>query len=248
MKSPKFVILSYPRTGSTLLCRALNKHPDLSVQDEILHPNESNMVRWREHVGYSNLETIKDDADGEFNRIKKVPEDFLANAFDHLNGFKILYVQILPDSPIWEQLIELDVKIIYLERNLLCSAFSFKHCMVSGAWTAFNDQYLPHVNFEMNPVWLTDYLEKIQNIQEGISRKLTTLTSMNVKYNDLVKNWNKEISDIQYFLDIKQGTLPKITTKRTKMPFESLITNYGGIRKHILKSKWSQLLKKKTIL
>lgn len=116
-----FVLFAQARSGSTVLCRALQLHPQLRVA---LEPFQSNYHTWKpDEPDYINL--IVDI---------RTLEEQLAVLFSKYDGFKVLDYQ-LPEELYTHMLMRPDIKVIALRRrNILQQAISGFIAEQTGIW------------------------------------------------------------------------------------------------------------------
>src|SRR6478609_738048 len=121
----KFVIFTLPRTGSTLLSKSLNKHPDIFCDDEIFHfsfrdyfsPNQFRFIKLRfvpKKINYLiNFPATYLRLPGFLKKyfVNKKGEHFKAR------GFKFMYYQTLYMPGLIDYLKKNDIKVILLLRE-----------------------------------------------------------------------------------------------------------------------------------
>ena len=105
----KFIILCYPRTGSTLLITALGAHPNINQGMELFNPEQEGndpWVHWRKatfealygsHDSYLNADGY---LDGNRFDLRLLASEF----FKVFDGTKIMYDQLHRRSHVWDYL------------------------------------------------------------------------------------------------------------------------------------------------
>jgi LPS sulfotransferase NodH len=142
----KFIILCYPRTGSTLLITALGAHPKINQGMEIFNPEQEGddpWVHWRKatfkrlygnHDSYLNTDG---NLDGNRFDLSLLAIEF----FKEFNGTKVMYDQLDRCSKVWDYLRSLDdLRVIVLRRNVVEAAVSFRIAMETNIWFAPNEK------------------------------------------------------------------------------------------------------------
>src|SRR6516165_748689 len=124
----KFIILCYPRTGSSLLIRALGDHPAISQAFELFNPileGTAPSDDWRKKV----LIELYGKQDSYLDPIGLLDADrfdlslLAMRCLQDFNGTKVMYDQISPRSKAWHYIQSLeDLRVIILERNVVESA------------------------------------------------------------------------------------------------------------------------------
>lgn len=243
-----FLIITHARSGSTLLSRSLNMHPDLNVQVEILHAIEPSVVSWRkkyvqELYGIENFNFIYDDiytriADEYdlFPLVKKVLKD--------CNGFKILVQQLPMNYKIWQQISSLEnLKIIFLRRkNLLEAALSLKLAQKTKIWQRkIGDPIVVDEKIKIEPSFIKDFFEYNERSFQELTKIFKNHKCIDVTYEDLIRNWDQNIETIENFLNVKKTILPFSTEKRTKSKPKNLIENFEELSKEFINTKWKNM-------
>jgi len=141
----KFIILCYPRTGSTLLITALGTHPNINQGMELFNPEQEGndpWVHWRKatfealygsHDSYLNADGY---LDGNRFDLRLLASEF----FKVFDGTKIMYDQLHRRSHVWDYLRSLDdLRVIVLRRNVVEAAVSFRTAMETNIWFVPNE-------------------------------------------------------------------------------------------------------------
>lgn len=248
----KYVIFSPPRTGSMLLCQALDAHSQITCGFEALNPGIAPRTK-------SILESICPDVDslvipddgGKILDINKHDfRPFLDRVFQSYTGFKIIYSHIPPECNLWEHLNAYDdLKIIYMRRNWLEACLSFRLAKMSGIWWQNQDGTL---NIKDRPFHFPSqevkwYFDKYSN-REAETREKLNKPSITIEHQDLISDWSQTISELESFLDISQEELPMLQTKRTTGSPESMILNYLELKREFFGTKYESIFGLKSFL
>ena len=204
----KFIILSQPRSGSTLLNECLMQHPDLNMFGEIFnYCRRSNLFANQEGSEILTYKEMKSHCYRE-NCIK---------AHSEYNGFKVLCCHIQNDV---HSYIEESLNILLHRRNLLARYVSHVVAAKTEVWEA---KKIYNGTIHIEP----ELAEKdIHNIIHSY-KKYDVFSSLNLYYEDSIfENVNKACE----LLNIKPFT-PLITSvKRIDKPLEEVIINYDEVK------------------
>ena len=235
----KFIILCHPRTGSTLLIKALGDHPAISQGMEIFNPileGNACYVDWRKEVFielYGKQDSYTDpigylDAD-------RFDLSLLARRFfQDFNGTKIMYDQISLRSKAWHYIQSFeDLRVIILERNLVESAVSFRIAMQTNIWHIENRSSNPPCPRMEYPIeffgWFYDHFCAAAS---EFAAMFDDSRVIRVNYRDLVTSWPATMQLIQSHLGVEPLEIPKAYEKRCRERLEDLIVNYHDVRRH----------------
>jgi LPS sulfotransferase NodH len=235
----KFIILCYPRTGSTLLIAALGEHPEIHQGMELFNPileGEADYVEWRKEV----LVELYGKQDSYTNTIGYLDADrfdlsLLAKRFfQDFNGTKIMYDQISPRSKTWLYIKSLeDLRVIILERNFVEAAVSFRIAMETNIWHIENGSDNPPCPRMEYPIdffgWFYGHFCAPAN---EFAAMVDESRIIRVDYRDLVKSWPATMRLIQSHLGVEPLEIPMALERRRRQRIKDLIANYRKVRRH----------------
>lgn len=239
----KFLIIGHARSGSTLLCRSLDLHPDLKVYVEALHPADPGVIAWRKSYVQDiyKVDTLQFIQDGIYTRISKNYNlnPLVDRIFKDYNGFKILFQQLPLNYNVWAHLVKLDLKIIYIRRkNLLESALSIRLAERSHIWQVSPGQQIIDQPIDIDPIFLRSYFQHVDKGFKAIKRLFQKHESLEIEYEDLCRNWNKKIMEVETFLNVKPTELIMSTGKRTQLRPSQAISNYKELESQFKNTPW----------
>ena len=221
----KFIIVTRSRTGSNLLISLLNSHSQIFARGEI------------------------------FRRLEGKSCDQIWKAFfrkrpSHLAfiGFKIFYYHPLDsdDKSVWD-FIQDDKKIknIHLKRrNILKTYVSREIAGKTDIWTNKKNKKIP-LSERRITVDLEDLKKEIdltlQN-QDDFGARFQNHDILDIWYEDLVKNKEKEMHRLFDFLGVEKQKVESSYKKQNKESLKDLIINYDEVSKALSKSSLKHML------
>lgn len=243
MKKPQFIIMSYPRTGSTLLCSSLDQHPDIKVGMELFHGclahcGNDQLLDWREdtfqklyaqgendllHIDALNRYTLDESKCGGLG-------DFARLIVKQYNGFKFQYYQLHITSPVWDfyEKGAPDLKVIFLERDLLECTLSLRLAQNTGTWQKFNKhEVITDVPQDITLSELRRFYRTFCTQEDCYKNRWEN--SITVNYDELIGNWESVTERIQRFIGLDVVSLPQYIFKRTSGSLRELILNYDYV-------------------
>lgn len=213
-----FIILSEPRSGSTMLHTYLNSHTQIKSYGEVLRENiEANGIE-KETAPYIESLAFK-------------PHTKALKAI----GLKLFY-EYYEDprySGSFKYVINRkDVKIIYLiRRDILKVYASLKIAQKTNVWSSVKsagDGPRPKITIDRN-----DYIRFREEHLRHRRLFLTLLKDhplLEVAYEDLVQNPQPILNSIQQFLGVKPKALFTLLKQQNPGSVASLITNYDEVK------------------
>lgn len=222
----RFLILTRARTGSNLLISYLNNHPNIRAYGEVFG-----------NIGNKNIQDLIDIVYSKKSHITKSV------------GFKIFYYHPndSKSQDIWDYLLsDIRIKVIHLKRkNLLRSLVSELIAYKTNIWKEIHvgnsiksDQKKIYVDVNSLINQINQNLEWI----ESFEKKFKEHDSMNINYEDLVKNPDSTLNSIFSFLQVKKIKVQSFLQKQNPEKLEDLIINYSELSKHLKKNKLDKYL------
>jgi LPS sulfotransferase NodH len=244
MRSPKFLIITTNRTGSTVLRRTLNDHPALNVEDEIfLFDDKGYFEKLREKVAYEvypryELRELNWESD-------LIP--LILSMFEHYNGFKIQICakQIHKNNPAWVFLSLMpDLKIIHMRRrNKIDQMISLELANARDIWHLNKDQENPEISpIHVNPETCITRARHFEHYECYFKKLFCLRDSMEVWYEDLNEDIDRVVGRVQKFLGVEQMDLEVPMKKVITKPTKEFVTNYDEIVKAAKGTRWESML------
>lgn len=241
----KFILLTDNRTGSTLVQEALNSHPNLGVESEILcfhAPETSWACQERQKLAKEmyfgkHLKGLNEYSD-------LIP--LINRIFQKFDGFKIhRRNQIACDNPAWVYLANKpDLKVIHLiRRNKLLQYISLMRSNKSQVWHVdANGQKpeLPKVHIDVNAAW---NLMRSWEIEEEYFKNLFAFKdNITIYYEDLLKNTHNVLAYVQGFLGVEMQELLVAYQKVNPDNIDDMVENVEEVRSYFSKTNYAWML------
>jgi LPS sulfotransferase NodH len=212
----KLVILCPRRSGSNLLERSLDTHPDL----EMFHGEPFGVTA-------CSIETKENTAPINWI-LSKVKTD--ANTF----GFRLMDHDPthIAREPLLEQLKNHNFNFIRLHRENLFN-------QLSSFWLASTEQNWIDKEYEtqktvMCPIWAEKQVKLIRKYQAANTEFLSQLDPKQyrvISYENMVSNFEETMNEIQDFLGLRIVSISPNKKKQMKKEPEEIITNFEEIKK-----------------
>lgn len=223
----RYAILSTPRCGSTLLCRALEATGQLGVPHEYLNPNT---IAAHERAGggrpplwdyLAHIETRRSSASGWFGiktHYRQFVQHFADRALDEAKAFLRRQTRLIL---IWRA-------------DSAAQAVSYYLARASGRWTSEHDAYLPpdyREDVRFDPEMLCDCLAEVR---EGASSWLTLLDQtgldyLPVQYENLVADYPRQMRRVLDWLGV-QASVPPAPTQPSPISTERTLLHKAFLR------------------
>lgn len=219
-----FVVYGQPRTGSTLLVRLLQSHPQIQCggqNGEILNPK-----RWRRGVKRY-LHTM----------VRYIPESYVlwkaSRSAKDAFGFKLLHNQVPVSPRLMTNLHRLGWRLIHIQRR---SLFDLAISRKVALWTKHWGDYKPSLQADGMEISADDFLSHLQQcvlIRQKEFRTLAELPYISVVYeDDLLQEEDRQGICDSIFAALQIAPHQVSTTKKRSWdrPYSELIINYAELK------------------
>jgi LPS sulfotransferase NodH len=229
----KFIILTTPRTGSTLLYNVLDGHPMVRCYGEILHNEE--YMRDRECKKY-------DKQMGELYDTDKTL--YLKTFHCHPDyptvGFKVMYSHLA--SEVVEYLQNTPISIIHLTRNLFEAYVSRKRSLKYKIWhiPVASNKALPDEQLTISPQECEKYFNDTTELMEKY-KSLLGKDTFSLDYSQLSTKFVQTIKAIYNFLHLPDH-YPIATSKKSEnKTMKQRVKNYDEIKDYFKDTCYTKL-------
>jgi hypothetical protein len=237
----KFVIFTLPRTGSTLLSKSLNKHPEIFCDDEIFH------FSFRNYFSPNQFRFLKIRfLPKKFNYIINYPftylrlNNFLKKYFTNkrgenfkARGFKLMHYQTLYMPGLIKYLKQNDVKIILLVReNIFRNALSDMRARKTGVYHHKGENEkavsgMPKLNVDITT--LKNKMNHITSQNKKLERIIQDMQYIKILYEDFA-DWNNTMNKIFDFLEVPRTDVSAGAKKLNPDKAEDMINNFSEVK------------------
>jgi LPS sulfotransferase NodH len=225
-----FIVLTTPRSGSTLINHSLGRHPEVRTYGEVLSA--------------FNPLCVDDDP------VASVQRTFLPHP-SHIGavGCKLFYQRHInltnttfKDSPMeevwtWLHRSRPDLKIIHLAReNRLRAHVSWMLAVSSGQWVMNRSTGTQGPDDDRRKTITLDIEEwkfqmrRTQALRNEVLSHFADHDILHVTYTDLATDWGPTVQRIQSFLGVRVTSISQQTRKQNPEPLSKLIENYDQVR------------------
>ncbi|MEP6465725.1 MAG: sulfotransferase [Parafilimonas sp.] len=249
----KFVIFTLPRTGSTLLSKSLNKHPEIFCDDEIFHfsfrdyfsPNQFRFLKFRflpKKINYIiNYPFTSLKLTGFLNRYftNKQNENFKAR------GFKLMYYQTFYMPGLINYLKKNDIKIILLLReNIFRNALSDLRARSTGIYHNQDDNEEERSGLAKLHVDTKELQQKMDGIvlqNKKLASLINNMICIKIRYEDFM-NWNETMTKLEDFLDVSKTEIAAGAKKLNPDNLQDMISNYTEVETWLKQNNYAEFI------
>lgn len=243
MKEPCFLIICTNRTGSTVLRRSLDGHPDLSLHDELFLFGDPHCDEIRK--GLSEGLYPRWDIDKLNYESDLIP--IINSAFQKYNGFKVQVCarQIHKHNPAWVHLAHLpNLKVIHMRRrNKIRQMVSLEVALARDLWHVESNEGIPKPkSVFVDPPRLLRKAHHFATCENYFEAYFAHKENMIVWYEDLESDIQKVLHDAQEFLGVAPMQLEVPLKKMLHEPLSELVENYSELVSAAKGTEWEDMV------
>ncbi|MEO8116055.1 MAG: sulfotransferase [Bacteroidota bacterium] len=244
----KFVIITLPRSGSTVLVKTLDRHPQVFCAGELfyfpgkIYHTECQFPFWK-------IKTFSN----KINYLINFPNVlfrlgyFMKNFYNHQNpgykavGFKMMYQHILYMPGIMNYLKRNKIKVILLTReNLLRNVLSDMKARETGVYHnepgsgKIAGKKL-HVDLEL----LSEKMKETGKWAKKLEAVSVGMDTLKIDYADFT-NWEELTDKIFDFLEVSREKIPPAAQKLNPPALENMIDNFEEVKQWAFANGYSE--------
>jgi LPS sulfotransferase NodH len=246
----RFVILSTARSGTHLIGRALQKHPEV-VDHYELFMRAPDLPLLAKQWKVPPEDVIRLHA-------TDVPAFLKTYAFASpwpgiaVAGFHLFYDQNAVNDPSqpWTWLNQQgDIRIVHLiRRNQLRRLLSLRTAIETGNWTLWSENQRlgrsaePPAKIELKLRYVRSALDAFKAQRDEARLRLSALPQLDLFYEDLIGDFTNQMARLQDFIGARRIDLPARTVKQGVGPLEDRIGNFAELRAGLAGTEFAWML------
>lgn len=243
-----FVILTTPRTGSTVLTRTLDQHSDIFCAGELFHISK-NIYHPEWHFPFKmqflqrklSRKLFKFLNKGNLrNNAAKHIEKFYKAGNEKARGFKLMMAHIKDLPELQDYLQEIGVNVILLIRkNVFKAALSNFRAEKTGVFHSNKDVKMEKVSIDANA--FAERVAALENINNVLLERTEGMKRLVVYYEDY-KDWDGLMHKVFDFLQVPYQPLKPVLSKISSGNWKDEISNADEVEKVMKEQGFEQYL------
>jgi len=245
-----FFILTAPRSGSTVLTRTLDQHPQIFCAGELFHPNDKiyhaewhfPFIGTKKKKGFSRkIFSLTNYIKGYISGVSHIKKFYSSRNEKTIRGFKLMNGHTKDFPTVWNYLKNQDLKIIVLIRkNTFREALSSFRARKIGVFHSADDASLAEQKINVNAALLKNRVEELEAINKNILNLSEGKDRIIINYEEF-ENWQQMLDKIFKFLNITQIEMQPELRKISAEDWRNGVENYQQVEE-TLKEKYAHFL------
>lgn len=247
----RFIIFTAPRSGSTVLTRTLDEHPEIFCAGELFHETsdihhpEWYFPSWNLSEKNKTLRKVDKVINYPNLRLRSIPhiKKFYEAAKENekARGFKVMFSHIKTAPYIWNYLKEENVKVIVLIRkNIFRTALS-RFRKAETRIPHSTEAITVNTKFYVSPQHLLKQLSSLENVNKQLLHYSNSMKRIVINYEDF-ENWNSTLHCVFNFLQVTPKPLQPVLNKVGAKNWCNEVENYEEVEKVLQQNNYTQYL------
>ncbi len=244
----RFVILTTQRSGSTVLTRTLDEHPDIFCAGEIFHESKANIhhsewhfPNWKIWGGkQSKLNKLVNYPNLKLNAAKHVKKFFADEDSIKAKGFKLMYSHIKQAPSVWNYIADNNIKVIVLVRK---SAFdmALSRFRMKTTGTAHSTEKVQASAITIPAQSLLEQTLQLEQVNKKLLSVSANTDRLVLHYEDFA-DWAGMMQKVTTFLHVPFIDVKPVLQKVGADNWKDAVENYKEIEDVFLKNNAQQFL------
>ncbi len=233
-KLKDFFILTAPRSGSTVLTRTLDQHPQIFCAGELFHPSDKiyhaewhfPFIGTKKKKGFSRkLFSLTNYIKGYFSGVNHMKKFYGSRNEKAIRGFKLMNGHTKDFPAVWNYLKNQELKVVVLIRkNTFREALSSFRARKIGVFHSAEDASLAEQKVNVNAAMLKKRVDELEAINKNILSLSEGKDRIIITYEEF-ENWQQMLDKVFGFLNVEkiemQPELRKISAKNWRNGVEN---------------------------
>jgi LPS sulfotransferase NodH len=245
-----FFIFTAPRSGSTVLTRTLDKHPEIFCAGELFHPSDKIYhAEWHfPFIGKKKKRGFSRKVFSVINYIKgyvygaeHIKKFYSKRNEKKIRGFKLMIGHTKDFPAVWKHLRAGNFKIIVLIRqNTFREALSSFRARKIGVFHSSEDLAHAEKKVNINALQLKKRVDELEAIKQNILQISEGTNRVIITYEDF-ENWQQMLDKIFDFLGVGKIDIQPELRKTSSVNWRDGVENYADIEA-VMREKYVHFL------
>jgi hypothetical protein len=247
----KFIIFTTQRSGSTVLTRTLDEHPEIFCAGELfqtseeMHHPEWHFVSWglnsTSHA-VQRLNKIINYPNVRFRSIPHIKKFYAANEKgEKARGFKLMFTQIKTAPHLWEYLKQTNTKVIVLVRNNVFKTTLSRYRKAENRVAHTVAAEVPSIQFYVPGEKLIAQMRELERVNKNLIKLTEGMQRLVINYEDF-SDWNNLIHNVQTFLNVTSIPMKPVLQKVGAVRWQDEVENFSEIEQILKQNNFTQYL------
>jgi LPS sulfotransferase NodH len=249
--NPDFFILTAPRSGSTVLTRTLDQHPEIFCAGELFHPDDKiyhaewHFPFWgrKKKKGFSRkIFAVSNYINGYIFAVRHIKKFYSTRERNKkLRGFKLMIGHIKDFPTAWRYLQKQNLKVIVLvRRNTFREALSSFRARQTGVFHTTEDSTIAKEKVHVNPSLFRKRVEALETLNRSILSLTEGMQRVVISYEEF-DDWNNILNKVFDFLSAERIEMQPVLNKTSSENWREGVQNYKEIES-VMQDKYAHYL------
>lgn len=248
----RFVIFTTQRSGSTVITRTLDNHPEVFCAGEIfqtsndIHHPEWHFSSWGIHSkshAVQRLNKIINYPNLRFRSIPHIEQFYNANEKgEKARGFKLMFTHMKTAPYIWQHLKNTDTKVIVLIRkNVFKTTLSRYRKAENRVAHTDTGVTAPVINFHVPGEKLINQMQELEKVNRQLDKFSEGMNRLVIYYEDFYA-WDTLMGKVQKFLNVSPINMAPVLRKVGTGKWQDEVENFSEIERLLKQNNFTQYM------
>jgi Sulfotransferase family len=246
-----FIIFTTQRSGSTVLTRTLDEHPEIfcagelfQTSDDMYHP-EWHFAAWgMESKSHSvqKINKIINYPNLRFRSIPHVKKFFNSNEKgEKVRGFKLMFTHIKTAPHLWEYLKKRKIKVIVLIRSNVFKTTLSRYRKAENRVAHTAEATAPLIQFYVPGEKLINQMRELERVNKNLLRYTEGMNRLVIHYEDF-NHWDELMNKVQKFLNVSPIEMKPVLKKVGAIKWQDEVENFTEIEQLLKQNNFTEYL------
>ncbi|MBS1745032.1 MAG: sulfotransferase [Bacteroidetes bacterium] len=245
-----FFIFTAPRSGSTVLTRTLDKHPQIFCAGELFHPSDKiyhpewhfPFIGRKKKKGLSRkIFAATNYIKGRLSGVNHINKFYSKRDNKKVRGFKLMIGHTKDFPSVWQYLRTANLKVIVLIRqNTFREALSSFRARKIGVFHSSTDESLAITKVNIDAVGLKKRVDELEILKSSILKKSEGTDRIIISYEDF-ENWQPMLNKIFEFLNVDKIDIEPELRKVSDANWRNGVENFQEVE-NIMREQYAHFL------
>jgi LPS sulfotransferase NodH len=245
-----FFIFTAPRSGSTVLTRTLDTHPQIFCAGELFHPSDKiyhpewhfPFIGKKKKKGLSRkIFAVTNYIKGRLSGVSHIKKFYASRDQKTIRGFKLMIGHTKDFPSVWQYLRTADLKVIVLIRqNTFREALSSFRARKIGVFHSSDDTGLAATKVTIDAAGLKKRVDELEVLKANILQQSEGTDRLVISYEDF-ENWQPMLNKVFGFLCVDKIDIDPELRKVSAADWRDGVENFKDIE-NVMRSQYAHFL------
>jgi len=246
-----FIIFTTQRSGSTVLARTLDEHPEIFCAGELfqtskeIHHPEWHFSAWgfnSKNHAVQRLNKLINYPNVRFCSIPHIKKFYAVNEKgEKARGFKLMFTQVKTSPHLWKYFKQANIKVIVLVRNNVFKTILSRYRKAENRIAHTIEDETPSIQFYVPGENLINQMQELERVNKNLIKFSEGMQRLIINYEDF-EYWNELMYKVQTFLNVTPISSEPVLKKVGATRWQDEVENFSEIEQLLEQNNFTRYL------